>query len=166
MWGCHPVCRAKHGNYVLCSSLLSPRMLRWKKTKVQWDVCHCRCSPAPVRCHLQSCFIGMCIYNSLLSQNCVLFVKVYAGQHLCCRFYLHCACFIIFVYVDVCMCVIMHVSCCILSVWYKAKQKSWIMLSFLLYGSIYLSTYGVWWCWVGMPVQMLSSAAYTICPFG
>lgn len=33
MRGCQPVFRAKHGNYVLCSSLLSPGMLRGKKRR-------------------------------------------------------------------------------------------------------------------------------------
>lgn len=54
MRGCQPVFRAKHGNYVLCSSLLFPRMLRGKKTEVQWGVCHYCYTPTPVRCHLQT----------------------------------------------------------------------------------------------------------------
>lgn len=63
-----------------------------------------------------------------------------------------------------CVCVCLHVCNCVcqllrrVSVWFEAKETRHHELRFhsSLYGSIYLSPWGRWWCWACMPMQMLS----------
>lgn len=97
MWGCQPVFCAKHGNYVLCSSLLSPRRLRENTTEVQWGVCHCCYTPTPVKCHLQTVTVGntcrgFVIRPSVLSER--IWACVFMHAHVCviCVFMCMCIC--------------------------------------------------------------------------
>lgn len=121
MCSCQNVFRAKHGNYVLCSSLLSPGMLRGKKTEVQWGVFAISVILPHLSYVISNCDCVILYYSisrvrdqvitvKSMSMCVLLCVSVYACLRLsmcifiCTALYMCC-----FLPMCVCMCVIVHI---------------------------------------------------------
>lgn len=135
MQGCQAVFPAKHDNYVLCSSFCLPGGLGKTDQRYSQVLCHICCSLFSVLKYVTLDFTLRLKRSSLGQISYFWCLKV----HLLAR------------------------SLCNLWVWCTRNKVPWNAPLFL--GAVLFPPWGRWCSWACMPMQMLSQAACSLCPF-